>query len=142
MSESNPAPCGIPVRKKLSHMRVFNVTRQAELARRAEIAGNGAKRTKGLLGRKGLAAGEGMWIVPCEAIHTFGMQFAIDLVYIDKNHCVKKVRSNVPPWRISACLSAHSVLELPPGIVGDTKTQEGDILELSEPAQESESPTP
>lgn len=117
---------------KETHLHVFNGTRQKQLGSRVEIAGSGVKRTKGLLGRKGLAQGEGMWIVPCEAVHTFGMQFPIDLVYIDKKHRVRKVRSNVPPWRISTCLSAHSVLELPAGTICDSQTAAGDVLEFTE----------
>lgn len=112
-------------------MQIFNITRKTQLASNAVVAGSGAKRTKGLLGRKSLEPGEGMWIVPCEAVHTFGMRFPIDLVYLDRKHRVKKVRSNVVPWRLSACLSAHSILELPSGTIGETLTQTGDLLEIS-----------
>jgi uncharacterized membrane protein (UPF0127 family) len=101
-----------------------------------EQADTGAKRSKGLLGRKGLPPGGGLWIVPCESVHTFWMQFPIDLVYIDRKKRIKKLRSNVPPWRLSACLSAHSILELPAGTIQNTLTQVGDSLEFS-----SESPT-
>ena len=48
-----------------------------------------------------------------ESVHTFGMRFPIDLVYVDRKHRVRKVRSGVRPWRMSACLTAHSVIELP-----------------------------
>jgi uncharacterized membrane protein (UPF0127 family) len=72
-----------------------------------------------------------MWIVPCEAVHTVGMRFAIDLVYLDRNHVVLKTRHGVTPWRISACLSAHSVLELASGSVRRTGTQPGDRLEFT-----------
>ena len=112
-------------------LRISNLTRKSELATRAEVADDGAKRRKGLLGRQGLAPGEGLWILPCEAVHTFGMQFPIDLVYLDRKMCVRKVRSGVPPWRLSACLSAHSVLELAPGTIRATQTRSGDMLEVS-----------
>ena len=95
-----------------------------------EVAGTGPARSKGLLGRKGLDPGEALWIVPCEAVHTFWMQFAIDLVYIDKQKRVRKVKSNVPPWRLSACFLAHSIIELPAGVVLQTQTQPGDVLEF------------
>lgn len=114
-----------------ARLRISNLTTQAELACAVEVADHGATRRKGLLGRARLPAGEGLWIVPCEAVHTFGMQFAIDLVYVDRNMRVKKVRSNVPPWRLSACLSAHSVLELSSGTVFRTQTKPGDILAAS-----------
>jgi len=112
-------------------MKVTNLSSKMVVADRAQVASHGAARRKGLLGRKGLDSGEGLWILPCEAVHTFGMQFAVDLVYLDRNHKVKKVRSAVPAWRLSACLSAHSVLELPAGTVLATQTKRGDQLEMS-----------
>jgi len=112
-------------------MKVTNLTRNTVLASRLEVADSGAKRSKGLLGRKGLAPGEGLWIVPCESVHTFFMQFPIDLVYLDRKHRVRKVRSNVPPWRMSACLSAHSIIELPAGTIRKTQTKPGDVVEFS-----------
>lgn len=113
-----------------ARMLVKNLTRGTQVADKLEVAGSGPKRTRGLLGRKGLGRGEGMWIVPCEAVHTFFMRFPIDLIYLDRKHRVKKVRDSVPAWRISGCLSAHSVLELPSGTVRETKTERGDFLEI------------
>ena len=59
------------------------------------------------------------------------MKFPIDLVYLDRNKKVKKIRSGVPPWRLSACLSAHSVVELASGTIQMTQTRPGDKLEFS-----------
>jgi len=114
-----------------ARMRVANLTRHSLLATQLEVADSASKRSKGLLGRKLLAPGEGMWIVPCESVHTFAMKFPIDLVYLDRNLRIKKVRNAVPPWRLSACLSAHSILELPAGAIRNTRTQAGDLLEIS-----------
>jgi uncharacterized membrane protein (UPF0127 family) len=61
------------------------------------------------------------------------MRFPIDLVYLDRRYRVRKVRNAVGRWRISACLSAHSILELPAGTVVSTQTQKGDVLEFSPP---------
>ena len=117
--------------KPNSVMRISNLTREVVLAHRVEVADNGATRRKGLLGRDGLPAGEGLWIVPCESVHTFGMKFPIDLIYLDRSRKVKKVRSSVLPWRLSACLSAHSVVELASGTIHMTQTRPGDKLEFS-----------
>src|SRR3984885_14909096 len=103
-------------------LQVTNMTRGTVLATRLEAAHTGPARRKGLLGRDGLAAGEGLWISPCESVHTFFMRFAIDLVYLDRKLQVKKVRSSVGPWRVSACFQAHSVIELPAGTVSATLT--------------------
>lgn len=112
-------------------MRVSNLTRQTELANCVALADTGESRRKGLLGRERLSAGEGLWLVPCEAVHTFGMRFSIDLIYLDRQHRIRKVRSDVRPWRLSTCLSAHSVLELASGRIRETRTQYGDTLEFS-----------
>ena len=116
------------------YVLIRNVTRDTHVAEKAEVAGSGVKRSKGLLGRKGLGPGEGMWIIPCESVHTFFMKFPIDLIYIDKKHRVKKTRSSVPAWRLSACLSAHSVIELPAGTIRESRTEKGDQLEIVKPA--------
>jgi hypothetical protein len=112
-------------------LQVKNLTRGTLLATSLEVADTSPKRNKGLLGRKGLAPGGGLWIAPCESVHTFFMQFPIDLVYLDRGNKVRKTRSAVPPWRLSACLSAYSILELPAGTIRDTQTQPGDELEIS-----------
>jgi hypothetical protein len=117
-------------------LQVTNPARSTVLASCLEVADSGPKRNKGLLGREGLAPGEGLWIVPCESVHTFFMRFPIDLVYLDRKNRIKKVRSAVGPWRLSACLSAHSVLELPAGTIRATQTQRGDSLEFF-PAESS-----
>lgn len=111
--------------------RVTNVTRNTQIAACVEIADSGASRSRGLLGRKGLGPGEGLWIVPCEAVHTFGMKFSIDLVYLDREYRIRKIRSNIRPWRLSACLSAHSVIELAAGAIHENDARPGDIVEFS-----------
>jgi len=120
-------------------MRVINTTRNTEVALRAEVAKSTATRSKGLLGRQGLEQGGGLWIIPCESVHTFFMRFALDLIYLDRRLRVKKVRQNVPPWRISACLTAHSVLELPCGTIRGSQTEVGDLVSIA-PASESSAP--
>jgi len=119
-----------PVENEDVPLRVVNVTRGTELAARVEVASSGARRRKGLLGRDGLEPGGGLWIVPCESVHTFFMRFPIDLVYLDRNNKVRKVRHAVGAWRASASLSAHSVLELGAGTVRGTGTMRGDLVEF------------
>jgi uncharacterized membrane protein (UPF0127 family) len=107
---------------------VRNQTRGAVLGEAVDVADTSAKRRTGLLKHERLAPGEGLWISPCESVHTFFMKFPIDLVYLDKKRKVRKVRSAVPAWRLSACLSAHSILELPAGTIERTGTLPGDEL--------------
>jgi hypothetical protein len=117
--------------------KVLNATRGTVLATQLTKAHTGATRRKGLLGRESLLPGEGLWIAPCESVHTFFMRFPIDLVYLDRKLKVKKVRHSVGAWRFSACFSAFSVLELPAGTARTTRTVRGDTMEIG-PAAESE----
>ncbi|MGH9718785.1 MAG: DUF192 domain-containing protein [Bryobacteraceae bacterium] len=111
-------------------IRVRNRDRDTILAEAADVADTSAKRRSGLLQRSGLALGEGLWISPCESVHSFWMKFAIDLVYLDRKKKVKKTRRGLVPWRMSVCLTAHSVLELPVGVIDNSRTQPGDQLEF------------
>lgn len=110
---------------------VRNLTRGSLLGESIELADTSELRRTGLLKRKSLESGQGLWIVPCEAVHTFFMKFAIDIVYLDRQRKVKKAVGSVMPWRLSACLVAHSTLELPSGTIAGTGTQAGDQLEFN-----------
>ena len=87
-------------------------------------------RLEALLKHKGLAPGEGLWIVPCEGVHTFAMKFPIDVVFLNRQRKILKIRPNMVRGRIALSLLAHSVLELPAGTLEQTGTQRGDQLEL------------
>ena len=111
-------------------LRVSNVTKNRELADRADIAESSVQRRTGLLKHTSLEPGEGLWIVPCEGVHTFGMKFPIDVVFLSKKKKILKIRSNMVRSRISVSLLAHSVLELPAGTLEQTGTVTGDQLEF------------
>jgi len=81
-----------------------------------------------LLQTESLQSGDALWIAPCEAIHTIGMKWPIDVVFIDGNYRVRKIARNVVPWRIAVCWAAASVIELSAGAVQPTGTQAGDTL--------------
>ena len=111
---------------------VRNVTRGTVLGDTIDIADTRAKRNTGLLKHRGLEPGHGLWIVPCEGVHTFFMKFAIDVVYVDRKHRVRKVVPGLGAWKLSFCLPAHSVVELPVGVIEATQTQKGDQLVFEE----------
>ena len=100
------------------------------MAERAWTAGTSKERRTGLLAHSGLDDSGGLWIAPCEAVHTIGMKFAIDVLFLDKKKKVLKIRKDMKQWRMAACLRAHSVLELAAGRADATGTKVGDQLEL------------
>ena len=114
-------------------VQVRNITRDVLLGHSVAVAADSRTRRTGLLKHDRLAPGEGLWIAPCEAVHTFGMKFAIDVVYLSRSKKVLKVRKNMGKRRISLCLRAYSVLELPAGVLDETGTAPGDQLEFDRP---------
>lgn len=73
------------------------------------------QRAKGLLGREKLGANEGLLLENCSSIHMFGMKFALDIVFLDREWTVVKIVQNLAPWRMSACFKARHVLEMEAG---------------------------
>lgn len=110
---------------------IRNVTRNTALGDAILRADTSATRRTGLLKHTSLEPGHGLWIVPCQGIHMFFMKFALDLVYVGRDKHVKKVVRAIQPWRISLCLTAHSVLELPVGTIDRTGIVPGDVLEVT-----------
>jgi uncharacterized protein len=115
-------------------MKVLNSTRNTVLATCAQIAETNEARRIGLLNRDSIAPGEGLWIKPASSIHTFGMKFPIDVLFLDKNRFIVGIMPDMGPdnstGRFPYC-KFDSVLELPAGTVEATGTREGDGLELS-----------
>src|SRR5262249_59928278 len=81
-------------------LRCVNTTRGTVVAERVAWA-TGEARKHGLLGRDRLDAGEGMYIVPTQWIHTFGMRFAIDVAFLGKEGRVLSVHRGLQPNRLS-----------------------------------------
>jgi uncharacterized protein len=109
----------------------INTTRGVGLTECARVAENPWTRLVGLLRDKELAAGDGLWIVPCNSIHSFAMKFIFDAVFLDKRLRVVHLVREMKPWRASAIVFAsHSVLELPAGLIARTGTELGDQFEM------------
>jgi uncharacterized membrane protein (UPF0127 family) len=101
------------------------------LAGDVRIAGDLFSRMRGLLGKKELPPGQGLLIKPCNSIHTIGMRFAIDAVFLDRDNRVVATISALPPNRLTRLyFRATSVLELPPGTIDKCATAVGDEFEF------------
>ena len=83
----------------------------AALLGRLSVAQGRRARRRGLLGREGLAGDEGLLLERCRMVHTFGMRFAIGLIFLDKNGRVVRIVRSLPPGRLCACLRARDVVE-------------------------------
>lgn len=117
---------------RVKTLSIRNQTRGCLLGNAIGRADTSSSRREGLLKRTGLREGEGLWIVPCEAIHTFFMKFAIDVLFLDKKRRVVKTVTCLRPWRLALSWRGRSVLELPAGAIERTGTRPGDQLEVVE----------
>lgn len=114
--------------------KAFNHTRQAYLATALAVADTHWTRLRGLIGlaTNDFRNGSGLWIKPCHGVHTLGMGFPIDVIYLDRNMTVVHVEAELKPWRFAAVRrQAVSVLELPCRVAAETETAIGDKIEIT-----------
>ncbi len=110
-------------------MRVINSRNGNVLAQDCVVATSIVARAVGLLGRSSLAAGEGLLIRPCSAVHTFFMRFPIDVLFLDADGRVLRAYAPLRPWRATALVrGAKQALELPAGTIARSDTRVGDCL--------------
>jgi uncharacterized protein len=115
---------------------VFNKTSQSFLGMNVTCARTSLSRLKGLLGTFRIAPGGGLWIVPSQGIHTIGMTFPIDVVYLDAQDRVIHLVEYMRPFRFSQLrLKCASVLELPPHTIYASQTKVGDQLLICSPEE-------
>jgi uncharacterized membrane protein (UPF0127 family) len=108
---------------------VYNQTRECFLSLGVTPADTTFSRLKGLIGKLKLRVDEGLWVVPSCGIHTMGVLFPLDLIYVDDNQQVVHVIEHFPRFRISPLKTqATSVLELPTHTIYTSQTQPGDQL--------------
>lgn len=121
-------------------MKAVNRTKGKILGARVRTATTFPRRLKGLLGTRELRPDEGLWIVPCASIHSFGMGYPIDVLFLDAAGEVVELFPAVSPNRVIRPVPrAAGALELPAGTLEATGTERGDRVEFVE-AEEREAP--
>lgn len=114
-------------------MKIINKTKGTCLAEAAVFADTLFLRMKGLLDRNEIKKGEALIITPCDSIHTFFMRFAIDVIFVDRRHRVDFAINSIKPWRLSRlCWRAKFAIELPSGVIQETRTEKGDEISITD----------
>jgi len=111
-------------------MIIKNITHNKLLASDAHMANTFFARLKGLLGTRQLIEGSGLLISPCSSIHTIGMKYAIDVLFVNQLGHVVKIESGLNAGKFSVCNSSRYVVELPAGVIAATSTTLGDIIAI------------
>jgi uncharacterized membrane protein (UPF0127 family) len=113
---------------------VYNETRQSFLSLGVDLADTHLKSLRGLLGKRKLRNDEGLWMVPSQGIHTIGVLFPIDVIYLDAEQKVIHLVEHLPPFRIGPLRpSCESVLQMPTKTIYSSQTQIGDRFLICSP---------
>ena len=114
---------------------LVDVGRGLPVARRVGRADSFRDRLVGLLGRPGLGEDEGLWIEPCDSVHTFFMRFPIDVAFVDRDGVVVRRIDRLVPWRATRLhAKARACVELAAGVLERHDVREGTRLALVEAA--------
>jgi len=109
----------------------MNDRTRSAVALEVDVAATRATRRRGLLGRESLGATEGLLLTPCKAVHTVGMRFAIDVIFIDRDGRAVRIVPALAPWRIAMSARAKAVIELAAGTAAAADIRIGDMLYLA-----------
>ena len=96
------------------------------------VANSFFSRLVGLLNRSSLEPSEGMFFYKAPAIHTIGMRFPIDILFLDASRCVAKVLQQVKPNRILPYIKSQYTIELTAGQSEEKKIRTGEMLHWEE----------
>jgi uncharacterized membrane protein (UPF0127 family) len=100
------------------------------ICERTRVAGTFVSRLIGLMFSKDLGNSSGLLIAPCNSIHTFFMNYSLDIVFLDRKFRVVKVIRDIRPWRMSwMYFRAHQVLEMKAGTL-KSNIEAGDNFEV------------
>jgi uncharacterized protein len=109
----------------------MNDRTRSAVALEVDVAVTRAARRRGLLGRESFGATEGLLLSPCKAVHTVGMRFPIDVIFIDRDGRAVRIVPALAPWRIAMSARAKAVIELAAGRAAASDIQVGDLLYLA-----------
>lgn len=120
--------------QQMKQVRVVNQNRETIICAQCGVADNPVTRIRGLLGKKTLAADEGLLIIPCSSVHMFGMHFALDILFLTRENVVTDFVENLPPGKLYVARrnfgKAHAALEVVPGTIAATATMRGDQIQM------------
>jgi len=121
-------------RKSAKTFCVFNRTRDSFLSLGVRLTDTHWSRLRGLVGKVRLRGDEGIWVVPSQGVHTIGVLFPVDLIYLDEEDRVVQLEESFGTFRIGPVrTNCASVLELPTRTIYSSQTQVGDQLLICRP---------
>jgi uncharacterized membrane protein (UPF0127 family) len=130
-----PSTPAWPVANASAAIELLNRTTNDRVAMHVELAVTRRQRRRGLLGRDRLHNGSALVLLPCVAVHTAFMRFAIDVVFVNRLGSVVHVVERLQPWRVALAPGAYGVIELAAGSLARQDLRVGDRLCLVRPGR-------
>lgn len=110
-------------------MKIINITRNSFVSDNCLMAATFFARFKGLMGKKIFKDGDALIIKPCNSIHTFFMNFPIDVIFVDNDWKAIYMMESFIPWKLSKIIPrSRAVIELPPGTIQKSGSSLGDVF--------------
>lgn len=117
-------------------MAIYNVTKGIQLTQKVALADNVLARSAGLLGTTQPDPDKALYLVPCKAVHTYGMKYSLDLVFLDTQGKVVKVVENLRPNQMTSLVpGANCALEFSPNTLAAGTIEVGDELTVKADAR-------
>ena len=114
-------------------MKILNATQGTIIASHARRADSFLSRMVGLLDRRAIQQGEGLIISGCRSIHMLFMKFPIDVIFISRQERVVGLLKGIKPFCLSPVFwKAHAAIELPVGVIENSKTSLGDMVRIED----------
>ena len=99
-------------------------------------------RLKGLMGRKTLSQDTGLLLEPCDSVHTFHMQFPIDVIFLNQDNKVIHIEYGMKPNQVGKKVKgSRKVLEINAGLAAAANIQPGDVIDDLVPRGEKRNET-
>lgn len=112
-------------------VKLVNLSNDREVARNVDQAYSFFKRFKGLMFTDELHSGNGLHIKPCQSVHTFFMNYTVDIIYLNDGNVVVALDEELVPGKVgNRYVDARSVVELPAGTIKITEVKVGNQLEF------------
>ncbi|MBN1288357.1 MAG: DUF192 domain-containing protein [Actinobacteria bacterium] len=116
---------------KTVRMGLFNETKGVFLAERLGFVLRHNERRRGLTGMTGICCEEAYVFPRCRQIHTFGMLFSIDVVFLDRSSSATRIYRDLEPRKLTGVVwKGTAAIELQAGICTKTGTEAGDLLKF------------
>ncbi|MDC3416947.1 DUF192 domain-containing protein [Aquibacillus salsiterrae] len=110
-------------------LELVNLSNGKIIASDVRVADSFFQRLKGLMFTKTFDSGSGLHIIPCRSVHTFFMNYAIDILYVNERLEVVAIDEAIKPNKVGKAYQAvHSVIELPAGVTKQTETTVGNTI--------------